>query len=80
MELPETSTVHSGYDFLSWARMHDEHHERFSVWYGSLGWLDWVHGTDGRGGRRWRKVEDPVVKVGLGKKLSAPFAASQDAL
>ncbi|MCJ1382068.1 hypothetical protein MMC17_005180 [Xylographa soralifera] len=55
LELLETSTVHSGYDFLGWARMHDEHHERFSVWYGSLGWLDWVHGTDGRGAKRVQK-------------------------
>ncbi len=44
--LVETSTVHSGYDFFDGAaRMHDAHHEKFNVNFGSQGWLDWVHGT-----------------------------------
>lgn len=46
-ELFGTATVHSGYDFLrGQARMHDLHHEKFNLNYGSIGVLDWVHGTD----------------------------------
>jgi len=46
-ELFGTATVHSGYDFLrGQARMHDLHHEKFNLNYGSMGVLDWVHGTD----------------------------------
>lgn len=59
LELLETSTVHSGYDFFAGAaRMHDRHHERFNVNFGALGFLDWVHGTDGRekkGARKGKK-------------------------
>lgn len=48
-ELIETTTVHSGYDFFGGsARMHDLHHEKFTVAFGSIGLLDWVHGTDGK--------------------------------
>lgn len=44
--LIETSTVHSGYDFLGGvARKHDRHHERFDVYFGGIGVLDWLHGT-----------------------------------
>lgn len=47
-ELIETTTVHSGYDFFGGsARMHDLHHERFNVAFGTFGLLDWLHGTDG---------------------------------
>ncbi|KAL2793865.1 putative C-4 methylsterol oxidase [Aspergillus keveii] len=46
-ELINTATVHSGYDFLGGkARMHDAHHEKFNLNYGSIGLLDWAHGTD----------------------------------
>ncbi|KAJ5464197.1 hypothetical protein N7475_007332 [Penicillium sp. IBT 31633x] len=46
-ELFNTVTVHSGYDFLhNKAKMHDLHHEKFNLNYGSLGLLDWAHGTD----------------------------------
>ncbi|KAJ5970517.1 uncharacterized protein N7479_000435 [Penicillium vulpinum] len=46
-ELVNTATVHSGYDFFhNKAKMHDLHHEKFNLNYGSLGLLDWVHGTD----------------------------------
>ncbi|BAE62104.1 putative C-4 methylsterol oxidase [Aspergillus flavus] len=46
-ELFVTATVHSGFDFFGGkARMHDLHHEKFNLNYGSLGLLDWVHGTD----------------------------------
>lgn len=46
-QLLKTATVHSGYDFLAGlARNHDRHHERFHVYYGDLGVLDWLHGTD----------------------------------
>jgi sterol desaturase/sphingolipid hydroxylase (fatty acid hydroxylase superfamily) len=48
VELLETTTVHSGYDFLSGiAKKHDAHHEKFSINFGTFGLLDWVHGTDG---------------------------------
>ncbi|KAJ5108394.1 hypothetical protein N7456_005069 [Penicillium angulare] len=51
-ELFNTATVHSGYDFLSSkAKMHDLHHEKFNLNYGSLGLLDWVHGTNKLGKR-----------------------------
>ncbi|MCJ1319788.1 hypothetical protein MMC15_005124 [Xylographa vitiligo] len=76
LELLETSTVHSGYDFVGWAARHDEHHERFSVWFGGLGWLDWLHGTDGRGLKRTRGLQEPVVVAGFGEKLNVPFGAS----
>merc|ERR1712000_390526 len=46
-QLIETATVHSGFDFFGGAaRKHDRHHERFSVYFGGIGLLDWVHGTD----------------------------------
>ncbi|KJR88521.1 methylsterol monooxygenase [Sporothrix schenckii 1099-18] len=46
--LVETATVHSGYDFFDGAaKMHDAHHEKFNLNYGSLGVMDWLHGTDG---------------------------------
>ncbi|KAL6865668.1 hypothetical protein ACO1O0_001763 [Amphichorda felina] len=49
-QLLETATVHSGYDFFGGAaRKHDRHHERFSVYFGVIGLLDWVHGTDEKG-------------------------------
>lgn len=50
-ELWETASVHSGYDFVTWplplnpARVHDLHHEKFLVNFGSIGLMDWVHGT-----------------------------------
>lgn len=45
-QLVETATVHSGYDFFQGAaRKHDRHHERFDVYFGGIGVLDWVHGT-----------------------------------
>jgi sterol desaturase/sphingolipid hydroxylase (fatty acid hydroxylase superfamily) len=47
VELLETTTVHSGYDFLSGiAKRHDAHHEKFLVNFGAIGFLDWAHGTD----------------------------------
>ncbi|KDQ15753.1 hypothetical protein BOTBODRAFT_31639 [Botryobasidium botryosum FD-172 SS1] len=53
IELAETTTVHSGYDFLHGAaKMHDLHHEKFVVNYGTLGLLDWVHGTGGKSARK----------------------------
>ncbi|KAF7968741.1 hypothetical protein HWV62_29567 [Athelia sp. TMB] len=48
-ELVETTTVHSGYDFFGGcARMHDLHHEKFNVAFGTVGILDWFHGTGGK--------------------------------
>ncbi|KZP27832.1 hypothetical protein FIBSPDRAFT_927823 [Athelia psychrophila] len=47
--LISTATTHSGYDFFGgYAKFHDLHHEKFSVAFGALGWLDRLHGTDGR--------------------------------
>jgi len=52
-QLVETSAVHSGYDFFAGlARKHDLHHEKFRVCFGTVGLLDWIHGTDGRSGLR----------------------------
>jgi methylsterol monooxygenase len=46
-QLVETATVHSGYDFFhGLAKKHDRHHERFDVYFGGFGFLDWFHGTD----------------------------------
>ncbi|TWU76069.1 hypothetical protein ED733_007492 [Metarhizium rileyi] len=58
-QLVETATVHSGYDFLrGLARKHDRHHERFNVYFGGIGVLDWWHGTDEAGGpKAGRKVD-----------------------
>jgi sterol desaturase/sphingolipid hydroxylase (fatty acid hydroxylase superfamily) len=48
-QLLETATVHSGYDFFQGAaRKHDRHHERFNVYFGGIGILDWLHKTDER--------------------------------
>ncbi|CAK7245647.1 MAG: hypothetical protein STHCBS139747_007231 [Sporothrix thermara] len=42
-----TATVHSGYDFFDGAaKMHDLHHEKFNLNYGSVGLMDWLHGTN----------------------------------
>lgn len=52
-ELFNTATVHSGYDFFqNKAKMHDLHHEKFNLNYGSIGLLDWVHGTNQLAKRR----------------------------
>jgi len=45
IELIETTTVHSGFDFFGWAIMHDLHHQSFRVNFGTVGLLDWLHGT-----------------------------------
>lgn len=51
-ELFNTAIVHSGYDFLNnKAKMHDLHHEKFNLNYGTVGLLDWVHGTNRLGKR-----------------------------
>ncbi|EJD51123.1 sterol desaturase [Auricularia subglabra TFB-10046 SS5] len=42
----ETTAIHSGYDvFSGLARMHDLHHEKSTGNFGTLGILDWIHGT-----------------------------------
>ncbi|POR34871.1 Carboxypeptidase, partial [Tolypocladium paradoxum] len=57
-QLVETATVHSGYDFFAGAaRKHDRHHERFDVYFGGIGLLDWVHGTDDKEGAKGNKAE-----------------------
>ncbi|PLB54518.1 sterol desaturase [Aspergillus steynii IBT 23096] len=47
-ELWEAAADHSGYDFLKLppAEIHDLHHEKFRVNYGTIGLMDWIHGTD----------------------------------
>lgn len=56
--LLETTTVHSGYNFFhGLAKKHDFHHEKFTVYFGEVGLLDWVHGTDGRKGIQKQKGE-----------------------
>jgi methylsterol monooxygenase len=44
-----TVQVHSGYHFpfLPSPEFHDFHHLKFNVNYGVLGFLDWLHATDG---------------------------------
>ncbi|KAL4801254.1 hypothetical protein BDV18DRAFT_165117 [Aspergillus unguis] len=46
-ELWEAAADHSGYDFLKLppAELHDLHHEKFRVNYGTIGLMDWIHGT-----------------------------------
>lgn len=65
---------HSGYDFVQppVSKAHDLHHEKFNVNYGSLHFMDWLHGTnvseraslDGRerNERTWRITESPLIK------------------
>lgn len=50
IELFETSVVHSGYNFIypRLSKEHDRHHERFDVYFGVNGLLDWAYGTDER--------------------------------
>lgn len=42
---------HSGFDFAqpAFARMHDSHHEKFNVNYGTINLMDWMHGTSQSG-------------------------------
>ncbi|KAI5249652.1 hypothetical protein E4T42_05168 [Aureobasidium subglaciale] len=42
----ETVMAHSGYDFFGiLSKKHDLHHEKNRVNFGTLGFLDWLHGT-----------------------------------
>ncbi|THY52879.1 sterol desaturase [Aureobasidium pullulans] len=42
----ETVIAHSGYDFFTvLSKKHDLHHEKSRVNFGTLGFLDWLHGT-----------------------------------
>ncbi|KAL4812965.1 hypothetical protein BDW67DRAFT_178322 [Aspergillus spinulosporus] len=47
-ELWEAAADHRGYDFLKLlpAKLHDLHHEKFRANYGTIGLMDWIHGTD----------------------------------
>ncbi|OJI97977.1 hypothetical protein ASPVEDRAFT_37436 [Aspergillus versicolor CBS 583.65] len=58
-ELWEAAADHSGYDFLKLppAELHDLHHEKFRVNYGTIGLMDWIHGTDVVGWDRPKKVK-----------------------
>ncbi|KAJ3216874.1 hypothetical protein HK099_005691 [Clydaea vesicula] len=48
--LLSTVNSHSDFDFpflhRGSTRFHDFHHEKFNYCYGTLGFLDWLHGTD----------------------------------
>ncbi|KAJ5675495.1 sterol desaturase [Penicillium macrosclerotiorum] len=61
-ELWEAAADHSGYDFLKLppAELHDLHHEKFRVNYGTIGLMDWIHGTDTVG---WDRKEGKVDKA-----------------
>lgn len=57
-QLVETATVHSGFDFFRGAaRKHDRHHERFNVYFGGIGVLDFLHGTDEKAVLEGKKVD-----------------------
>ena len=65
---------HSGYDFAQppVSKAHDLHHEKFNVNYGSLHFMDWLHGTNmsERGsldvregnGRTWSSDENNLIR------------------
>ena len=65
---------HSGYDFAQppVSKVHDLHHEKFNVNYGSLHFMDWLHGTNmsERGsldvregnGRTWSSDENTLIR------------------
>ena len=57
-ELWEAAADHSGYDFVKLppAQIHDLHHEKLRVNYGTLGIMDWIHGTDVVGWDKPKKV------------------------
>ncbi|KAF3920119.1 hypothetical protein AA313_de0202188 [Arthrobotrys entomopaga] len=68
-ELLETTTVHSGYDFfLNAAKMHDLHHEKFLIYFGAIGVLDWFHGTDGSKMAAKRKAKGVVAGKGISQE------------
>lgn len=47
-EVLQAVADHSGFYLPFWppGRAHDFHHEKFRVCYGTIGVLDWIHGTD----------------------------------
>ncbi|KAL2817921.1 hypothetical protein BDW59DRAFT_165741 [Aspergillus cavernicola] len=61
-ELWEAAADHSGYDFLKLppAELHGLHHEKFRVNYGTIGLMDWLHGTDRVG---WDRPKTKQVKI-----------------
>ena len=73
IELIETTSTHSGYEFLpilkEWVRFHDWHHEFSTGCFGALGLLDWIHGTD-EGYKRFNSVKRPLRKVRSLEKLA----------
>ena len=72
---------HSGFDFAQpgVSRTHDLHHEKFAVNYGSLHFMDWMHGTDvfvwdrpvERQEKRRHKHQARESQVGVGYVLKA---------
>jgi sterol desaturase/sphingolipid hydroxylase (fatty acid hydroxylase superfamily) len=47
-EIWQAAADHSGYDFVKLppTKFHDLHHEKFRVYFGTIGLMDWLHGTD----------------------------------
>lgn len=58
-EIAQAAADHSGYDFVKLppAKSHDLHHEKFRVYYGTVGLMDWLHGTDKVGWDKPKKVK-----------------------
>lgn len=56
-ELLQTTTSHCGYRVFWNARLHDRHHEKFRVNYGTIGLVDWLLGTDQEGWDRMGEGE-----------------------
>lgn len=58
-EVLQAAADHSGYDFVKLppAKSHDLHHEKFRVYYGTIGIMDWLHGTDKVGWDKPQKVK-----------------------
>ena len=57
---------HSGYDFAQppVSKVHDLHHEKFNVHYGSLHFMDWLHGTNVLKRHRSQEVKGKMTDVG----------------
>lgn len=62
VELFEVAADHSGYDFIKLppAVIHDKHHELTSLNFGTIGLMDWLHGTDEAGRQRKAKARSAL--------------------
>jgi sterol desaturase/sphingolipid hydroxylase (fatty acid hydroxylase superfamily) len=59
---------HSGYDFAQppISKAHDLHHEKFNIHYGSLHFMDWLHGTNVP--KQQRSLERKETMKGVGSR------------